>query len=190
LSVTAKNPLCTGLSQLEQALHSLSWAIVQGQPKTEQGHALADYYDEAVTEMTGQVMTAHEALDCDRKQAAGSPGFSQIRAGMITCQQNFNQLSGRFYGDLVSFERIEELNELARRKGQKWAGWVLGVKDALNQCHQPLYELSQTLLQEWIELTGQQGRTAFAGTAQARLPAEETKPGQGLRIVQRRKGSE
>jgi hypothetical protein len=171
LSVPANNPLWIGLAQLVRAFDSLSWAIVQGQPQTEQGHALADYYDEAVTEMTGWIEAARSALACD-DQTTDAPEFAARRAGLILCQQNFNQVSSRFYCDLVSFERLSELDELARRKGQQWADWVRGVKDALGQCHQPLYELSQTLLQEWGALTGQGSSSAITTTN----PVAEQKP--------------
>ncbi len=140
------------LTQVQGAFEVLSWAIVQAQPSTEQGHALADHYDETVVEITGWMQAACNALD--RSQAI-SPELMPGRDGLLLCQQFFNQVSNRFYCDLVSFERISELQELGRRKEQQWSGWVRGVRDALGQCHQPLYDLSQTLLESWGELADQ-----------------------------------
>ncbi len=146
----AYTSLRSRLTQVQGAFEVLAWAIVQAQPSTEQGHALADHYDETVMELTGWVQAACNALD--RSQAT-APELLPGRAGLLHCQQQFNQLFSRFYCDLVSFERISELNELARRKEPQWAGWVRGVRDALGQCHQPLYDLSQALLEAWGELT-------------------------------------
>lgn len=141
------------LDQLERTLENVLWAVVQGQPEAEQGHTLVDYYDAATTDFIGLVRDAKAAADEGRKVTKGQLDLAGARQALTTCQERFSRLSGRLYDDVVSFERIEALNNLAREKGGEWARWVEGVKDALSQYPQPLFEVGQALFPCWQELS-------------------------------------
>jgi hypothetical protein len=141
------------LEQLEGALDNLLWAVVQAQPQEEPGHALADHYDIATSDLLGLVKEAKEAAETGRNAAEGRLDFAGVRQALIICQDRFNQLWDRFYNDLVSLERIEALNNLAQEPGSKWRPWREGVRDALSQCPQLLHEVGQALLPCWQTLT-------------------------------------
>jgi hypothetical protein len=140
-------------THLEQALDDLLWAVVQAQPETEEGHALVDQYDTATNDMLGAVHEAQEAGEEGRQATRGPLKLARARQALTTCQDRFNQLSTRFYTDLISFDWIDGLNHLADERGREWAKWVQGVKGALNRCPQPLHDISEALLSCWQDLT-------------------------------------
>jgi hypothetical protein len=141
------------LDDLERSLENILWAVVQGQPEAEQGHALVDHYDAATTDFIGLVREAKVAAQEGWKATRGQLDLTGARQALATCQDRFSQLSGRLYDDVVSFERIDALNNLAHERGGEWARWVEGVKDALSQYPQPLFEVGQALFPCWQELS-------------------------------------
>jgi hypothetical protein len=141
------------LDHLERTLENVLWAVVQGQPEAEQGHTLVDYYDAVTTDFIGLVKDAKTAAEEGRKATRRQLDLAGARQALMTCQDLFRKLSGRLYEDVVSFERIEALNNLAREKGGEWARWVEGVKDALSQYPQPLHDVSTALFACWQDLT-------------------------------------
>jgi len=141
------------LEQLEQAFENLLWAVVQGQPAGEEGHALVDHYEAASSDVVGWLHEAKVAVAVGCRASPGQLDLAYIRQALTTCQERYNQLSGCFHGDIGAFDWIDALNNLARERGGGWLQWVQGVRDALNRCPQPLYEVSQALFACWLELT-------------------------------------
>jgi hypothetical protein len=138
---------------LERALDNLMWAVVEGQPEAGEGHALVDQYDAATTDFIGLVREARVAAEAGRKATRGPLDLTGARQALATCQDRFNVLSSRLYHDVISFERIDALNNLAQERGGDWARWVEGVKDALSQYPQPLFDVGQALFPCWQELS-------------------------------------
>jgi hypothetical protein len=141
------------LDDLEHSLENVLWAVVQGQPEAEQGHTLVDYYEAAATDFIGLVNEARAVAEEGWKAARGPLNLAGARQALTTCQDRFSKLSGRLYDDVVSFERVDALNNLAHERGGEWARWVEGVKDALSQYPQPLFEVGQALFPCWQELS-------------------------------------
>jgi hypothetical protein len=150
---------------LERALDNLMWAVVQGQPEAGEGHALVDQYDAATTDFIGLVREARAAAEEGRKATGGPLDLTGARQALATCQDRFNVLSSRLYDDVVSFERIDALNNLAQERGGDWARWVEGVKDALSQYPQPLFDVGQALFLCWQELSERVSPPFAAGQA-------------------------
>jgi hypothetical protein len=141
------------LDHLERTLENVLWAVVQGQPVVEQGHALVDHYDEMASDLMGLVHEAKKAVAEGRKATKGRLDLARTRRALVACHERFHQLSIRFYDDLVSFDGIDALNNLAHERGREWAGWVQGIKDALDRCSQPLHDVSTALFACWQDLT-------------------------------------
>ena len=122
------------LDDLDQAFDNLLWAVDQGLPDEDQGHALADHYETVTRDIIALVKEASEAV-----AAVGYPDFKAefdlpgTRQAVIVSQDRFNRLANHFYNDLVSFERISALNDLGRQR-RALAKWRRGVKDALDAC--------------------------------------------------------
>ena len=147
---------------LNGSLDNVLWAVLQAQPEEEPGHALVDHYDAVIHDLLGWVAEAKEAAQQGR-QAAGVPrDLPGMQRALTICHDRFNRLWSRFYVDLVSFEWIDGLNDLARERGGEWANWVNGVKDGLDQCTQPMYDIGQALFPCWRDLSEQASLIAIS----------------------------
>lgn len=150
---TAFAELHARVTQLEQALDNLLWAVVQGQPQQAPGHALIDYYEAATSDLVGQSREAKEAATRGLAAASAPQGMANVRQSLITAQEQFNKLSESFYQDMVCFERLDGLNRLMRRHDNELAKWAQGVSDALHRCPQTFYEVNQALFGCWQALS-------------------------------------
>lgn len=144
---------------LEQALDNLLWAVVQGQPPGNGGHALIDHYDASAIELMGLVKAARAAA-ADGNAPEGRCELGRARRALATAQEQYNFFAVRFYADPNSFERRNELHNL-KRKGGEWSRWVQGIDDALSHCPQPIYDVSQALLRCWQALIERAGALAL-----------------------------
>lgn len=150
---TAFAELHARVTQLEQALDNLLWAVVQGQPQQEPGHALIDYYEAAASDLAGLSQEARAAAARGLAAASTPQSVAGVRQALIAVQEQFNRLSGSYYQELVCFERLDGLSRLMRRNSSELARWAQGVSDALHRCPQPLYEVSQALFCCWQSLS-------------------------------------
>jgi hypothetical protein len=142
----AFHELDTRLAELQQAFDNVLWAVVQGQGGG-WSHAVLDHYDAAAHDAVGLLREARDAA----MATDGSPDLVRMRSALVTIQERFNALMVCFYTQLISYDRKTTLYSL-RRKGRAWKTWISGVDDALAQCPQPLYDVSQVLLRCWQEL--------------------------------------
>lgn len=139
--------------QLERAAGNVSWAVVQGRPASGIGGSIADHYESSATDFSHLVQLARAAAHDGQRATVDHGDPISLRAALVTCQECANQLVERYYGDIASCERIEDLNDLAKRGGRDWAKWVLGVRDGLSGCPQILHSISQILFRCWQEIT-------------------------------------
>lgn len=142
----AFHELDTRLAELQQTFDNVLWAIVQGQGSG-WSHAVLDHYDAAAHDAVGLLHDARAAT----LVGDGAPDLVRMRSALVTAQKQFNALTICFYTQLIAYDRKTTLYSL-RRKGRAWKTWINGVDDALEQCPQPLYEMSQALLRCWQEL--------------------------------------
>jgi hypothetical protein len=146
----------------------LQWAVTQGKPvamiertPTEEDHALVGkYYEDSIglTSLTEEAMAAAQEGE---QAVAEQIDLARARRVLITCQDRVNQLTQAFFAKMVSFEALADLETLAREQS-KWEQWVLGVKDALRRCRDPIAEVNQALFELWQELTEHAGASSVS----------------------------
>lgn len=151
--VTAFAELERELRRLEQAAANVSWAIVEGRPPSAAGGAIADRYESAVLDFRNTSQLAAGAAHDGQRAFQQQRDQFALRAALLTCQECALRLIEQFYGDIAACERLDDLNDLARRGGRDWAAWVLGVRDGLMQCPEILHAINQALFHCWQELT-------------------------------------
>ena len=137
----------------------LQWAVTQGKPvaviqgkPVEEDHALVGRYYEAAIGLTSLTEEAIAAAEEGEQAVAERIDLARARCVLITCQDEVNQLTQSFFSKMVSFEALDDLQSLAREQS-KWEQWVLGVKDALKHCREPIVEVNQALFELWQEIT-------------------------------------
>jgi hypothetical protein len=156
--------LVAKLTRLEQALDNVLWAVVQGQPKSRWGHALADYYEAIGHDLMAMVKETKEDAEAGQAAAGGQLDLLATRRALARCQECYNRLLACFYRDPFSSARRSELRGLAR-KGDEWASFVRGVDDALDQCPEPLHAVGAALLGCWEDLVDRAGLLSVSAQA-------------------------
>lgn len=149
---------------------SLQWAITQGKPvmlikgeRVEDDHALVSRYYEAgiglVSLLDEAIAAAQEAVRATENQI----DLARARHALSACQNRIHQQMRSLFCQMISFEALDDLNMLATEQ-PKWAQWVIGVKDALDRCREPMLDLNEDVFEIWQELAEQ---TALSVSVQA-----------------------
>jgi hypothetical protein len=168
------------LRALHEALSSLRTTIVEDKPL--QGDVvLVDVFGDAADDLLGLLEEALVAA-VEAQQAASAPAdLATVRRALVRCQERFNQISARLSFDLLPYERIAELLRFGRTRGGEWRVWAASVKDALDWCRQPVFDVNEALFGCWRELTEQAGAGA--------LNVQTTTIGQHLLLARGRSGA-
>jgi hypothetical protein len=143
------------IREVDRALGNVHWAAVEAQPSQETGHALVHHLDAATTDLQDMATTARYAVTASHRTVAAQQDLRSARQSLIVCQRQYIEMMRRFYSDLVAFDQIDDLYALESEREGEWAQWVVGVKDALKHCSQPLQDLGEALFACWQELTEQ-----------------------------------
>lgn len=153
--------LCTHLYKLHEGLIGLRTTVVEDKP-LKGDSVLVDVFGNAADDVLGWLDEALGAAS-EGQQAAGYPiDLECARRALATCQERFNRITHQFTSNLVLYERIAELTRFGRKRRGEWHAWADGVKEALDQCQQPLYEVNQTLFRCWQEMTERVGMTSVS----------------------------
>lgn len=110
--------------------------------------ALADSADDLLGGLNDAVTAAHQAqLAVEHPRDA-----HRVRLALTTCQRSFNRCEQQFSNELMSYERIADLMAFGKERGREWQGWATSVKEALERCRQPLYDVTHALLLCWQDV--------------------------------------
>jgi hypothetical protein len=165
--------LSAHLQALRDSLKTLRTTAVEDRPL--QGDAvLVDVFGDAADDLSGWLEEAIDAAETGRQAVGGPVDLDRARRSLAVCQERFNRLTDRFTSDLVRYERIAELVRLGRERGGEWRAWSRSVKEALDDCRQPIYDATQGLFQCWQELAERAGMTSVS--------VQTTTIGQQIRI--------
>jgi len=142
--------------RLIDSLEALHMAIAEDKPH-KPDIALVDQRCAVVDDLLGR---AQEAAVAGKEGVAACQrpiDLDIARAALVKCQEAFNPLTQVFTASLVSYEAMEELAGIWKERGRDWQAWVVGVKAALQDCQQPLYEVNEALFNCWREMSEHAG---------------------------------
>ena len=142
--------LSVELQRLREILDALLITVMEDRPR-QSDVVLVDMIGDTTLELNGLLEEAIAAALDGQQAVAGNPDFDRVRRAMATCHERFNSLSNRFASDLVRYERVAELAQVGRRGGE-WRAWSGSVKQALEACRQPLFDVAETLIRCWEEI--------------------------------------
>lgn len=174
--VSAFRELNERLGALAQGLDNLLWAVVQGQPETTSGHALADRHDAVTNDLIGLVKEAQSAAQTGYKALLGPINVRIARRSLLICQERHNTFLVYFHSELLGLEGIDALNDMAYEQDDEWFQWVQGVRDALSPCISLFNSVSRALLSCWRDLTEHLSGAALAQMSLTGVPWFMTQP--------------
>lgn len=147
------------LDNLRDVLVGLRVTVVEDKPRLDD-IVLVDVLSDHIDEMAGRVEEARLAAAEGLRSVDGRHDPGGARRAVIACQEHYNLMSNRFVSDLVRYERIAQLIRVGRERGGEWRAWSRGVRDALEGCRQPLFEVGQALFACWRELVERAGMSS------------------------------
>jgi hypothetical protein len=153
--------LCAHCRTLHEALIALRTTTIEDKPA--QGDVvLVDTFGNAAEDLLGWLEEMLSSAS-EGRQAVGHPlDMNLVRRALTTCQGRFNRMTHRFSTDLASYERVEELVSFGREHSGEWRTWTNDVKEALDRCQQPFFDLNQALFRCWQEITECVGLTSVS----------------------------
>jgi len=173
----ALDQVLASLQAMREALLDVRIAAIEDKPR--RGDVvLVDVFGDAADELLGWLEDAVSEIGIARQAIEHGPDLYHVRRELIGCQQYYQRIALRFSFDLLSYARMAELMSCGRTRGDAWRGWANGLKNALERCRQPLYDLDQALFECWQELTERMGAASVSVQAtnigqQVMVPATE-----------------
>jgi hypothetical protein len=161
------------LDRLEQTLQHLLWAVVEGQPAGEPGHALVDQYEQPTTDSLSDVQEAKNTIARAQDAARSGPDLAIAAQSLAACQTCLNRVVERHCTQLSAAEWIGALDGLAHER-REWEDWAQGVRDALRPGPAVLYETSRSMTRCWQRLT----EVAVLLAAHGQRPSGGPSPGE------------
>ena len=166
--------LCAQVEQLCDALRGLV-TIIEDKPTTG-GVALVDNLSNAALDTLGM---AEEAVDCAGKagHAVEPPtDIDRVRRALIECQENYNRIARLFSAELLHYDKMADLTGFGHKRKGEWQSWSETVKETIDRCQQPLFDLSQSLFRCWQEIAERVGTTSIS--------VQTSNVGQKIRVSQ------
>ncbi len=140
------------LRKLRDTLLGLRLTVVEDKPRSDEV-VLVERTGNTVEDLLGW---AEEALLAagEAEQATAYPlDEHRLRKALATCQERYGRLVQQYLSDLAPYEQMAELLRFGRRRSGEWQAWTRSVKQALEDCRQPLHDVSQALFHCWQDLS-------------------------------------
>jgi hypothetical protein len=148
------------LQKLREVLVGLRITVVEDRPLEDEA-MLVDDFGDMVTDLLAWLEKASTAAGEGRQALSPPMNMDRARRALAVCHEWFNRTAHRLSSDLMSYERIAELAHLIERGGE-WPIWARSVKEGLDRCQQPLYDVNQALFRCWQEIAERAGMTSVA----------------------------
>jgi len=152
--------LQVSLHKLHDSLNTLQVGI--GDKPLNDEAALADGLENAVLEAMGVLQEARKAA-LNARTAVGPPvDLDRAWRALTICQERFHDIERQFAANLVSYEKLRELARLGSERGGEWLPWAGSTKQSIEECRQPMEEVSRTLAGCWQEIAEHGGATSVS----------------------------
>ncbi|HEX8183634.1 MAG TPA: hypothetical protein VF747_02750 [Blastocatellia bacterium] len=159
--LAAFQDLCLQLQKLHDSLFGLRVTIVEDKP-LKGDVMLVDKYCDAAEDMVGWWEEAGESASAALQAVTHPADFGSARRALINCHDAYTRISQRFTSELTDYERMAELTSFARSRRGEWEAWVNSVKEALDRCQQPLFDVYQSISLCWQEMTDRNAMTSVS----------------------------
>jgi len=119
-------------------------------------------FSDALVGLLGSIDEAVSAADAAVSALGPPPDLDRAHRCLAACQEQVREIDQRVTADLMSFERLSQLQSLARRRGGEWPGWLKCLRAGLEDCRSPLRETNAALLHCWQEIAERVGMTSLS----------------------------
>jgi hypothetical protein len=150
--------LTSRLRKLSDAVTEVRLTIVEDRPARNEV-MIVDHFEYGVEDILGWLEESLKAAS-EAEHAVGHPlDLDRARRALSRCQELFQRTQRRYWSDLISYARLQELTAFGAQRRGEWQGWTESVKKGLEQCRQPFEESDVNVSQCWQELAERLGTT-------------------------------
>ena len=149
------------LKDLQDALLHLRFAVEARSTRID--HHLADRLeDQVIPDLKGLTDEALVEAQIGIDASGHPPDIGTCGRALLACQKCVNQVVAKFWTELGSYRPMADLIGLGEERSAEWRAWTYGVLNALDRCHEPVYHVSEAVLQCWQELLERIGTTSIS----------------------------
>lgn len=159
--LSAFRELCTRLRRLQDTFIALRLTVVEDKP-VKGDSALVDRLEDSILDLMGVM---HECFGEARKAQRALEShlaLEDARRALGACQEQFHKMQLEFGQNLGSYENLNDLASLGAERRGEWKPWSSSVRDGVNQCRQPLDEISKGLSDCWQEIAERVSSTSIS----------------------------
>ncbi|HEY3741815.1 MAG TPA: hypothetical protein VGL53_18320 [Bryobacteraceae bacterium] len=149
------------LRRLQDTFVALRLTVVEDKP-VKGDSALVDRLEDTILDLMGLL---HECMGEARKAqraVENQLGLEDMRRALSACQEQFHGMQLQFGRDLGSYENLNDLANLGAERRGEWKPWSGSVRDGVEQCRQPLDDISTGLSDCWQEIAERAGSTSIS----------------------------
>jgi hypothetical protein len=166
------------VEKLHGALLGLRLTTVEDKPLRDEA-ALADAFGDATEDLLGWVKEALDAAAEGHRACEKPVDLERAARALATCHEAHNRIEQKLCSELMSYERISAISRIGRERRGEWLAWSKSVRQALDRCQTPLYNVSRALVLCWQEVAERIGMTS--------LSVQATNIGQQISVPKGRK---
>lgn len=157
---TAFEVMLTRLKELDVELLHLQWAVEARSPQID--HYLANRLVDLVRDLDGLIQDAVFEAEIGAASSGQPPDTATSGRALLESQKDVNQILAKFWTELGSYRPMADLIGLGEERSTEWRVWTYGVLNALDRCQQPVYHVSDAVVQCWQELLERIGTTSIS----------------------------
>jgi hypothetical protein len=139
------------LRALQEALEALGTTVDEDRP-TRDDVIVASRLSDDVLAARGLLEEVLAAADEATRTVAYPLDGARARRALTLCQQQYQSFAHAFSFELASFDRLDDLANVARERGRNWLDWVGVVKQGFEQSRTLSEEVGNSLFLCWQEL--------------------------------------
>jgi hypothetical protein len=151
--------LCVRLRRLQDTFVALRLTVVEDKPGDV---ALVDRMEDTILDLMGLLHEGHGAARAAQRAVEQQLGPEPMRRALSACQEQFHKIESQFREDLGSYENLSDLANLGAQRRGEWKPWAASVRDGVEQCRQPLGDISKGLSDCWQEVAERAGSTSIS----------------------------
>lgn len=147
--------------RLRDRLQELEVTVVEDRPPANDA-AIVDNFEDAVDDLRGWVEEALKAAETAEQAVEHPMDIDRARRALTVCQERFQLIEKEFAANLVSYERMKDLNSFGSERRREWPSWVTSVKQGIEHCRQPIEDAGKALAECWQEIAERVGMTSVS----------------------------
>ena len=156
--------LSVQLKRAQDCMLALHLTVAEDKPAHGEA-AMVEGMDDSITAGMGLLEECIAAARAARK-AVEQGRLDRARRSLQQCQEEYHAAERKFADELVSYERLREIEKMAAKRGAEWISWAGSVKYGLEQCRVPFSRAGRALATCWQELAERSGTTSIVINSQ------------------------